>query len=85
MRTLFLTAVAAAALIIAPLAYAGGLHNGFGSNSTSGQGNIDNGNSNNSPNSGTATDTTTGPSGQLKKGNTDCNNCTTTTSGPGKK
>ena len=48
-----------------------------------GQGNINNDNVQN--NNGTVTETTSGPPGQINNGKTTCNNCETTTSGPGNK
>lgn len=79
-------ALVAALLISVPVAWAAGQQNGFGSTSSTGQGNTSNTNTNANPaNNGQVTTTTSGPSGQLKQGSTDCNNCTTSTTGPGNK
>jgi hypothetical protein len=48
-----------------------------------GQGNLNNDNVKNNP--GTVTETTTGPPGQIKNERFECNNCETTTTGPGNK
>jgi hypothetical protein len=87
MRKMFLSAAAIAALLVvsASTGYAdNGQHSGFSSDTQSGQGNLTNDSSNNSTNNGTTTETSTGPKGQLDKGNTDCNNCTSSTDLPGK-
>jgi hypothetical protein len=55
----------------------------FATETQQGQGNLNNNNVQNNP--GTVTETTSGPPGQIKQGNTECNNCTTTTTGPGNK
>jgi hypothetical protein len=81
-------AIAFAALFViaslVPDALAQGKKTGFGSETetSSGQGNTSNTNNNANPdNQGQTTTTTTteGPKGQLKQGNTDCNNCETET------
>jgi len=58
-------------LVFATAAFAEGNHNGFASDS--GQGNLSNENVQN--NNGTTS--VSGPKGQVDKGNTDCNNCST--------
>ncbi len=60
-------------------AWAAGKKSGFGETTT--QGNSGKTNTNANPDNN-GQKTTTGPQGQLNKGNTDCNNCTST--GPGK-
>lgn len=72
MKKLLMT-VAALALIgvTAGGAWAEGNHSGW--SDESGQGNLTNDNSNNSPNNGTAS--VEGPKGQIDKDNYDCNNC----------
>jgi len=57
----------------------------FATTSTSTQGNSGQTNTTANPNNqGQTTTTTSGPPGQISGGNTSCNNCTTTTSGPGR-
>jgi hypothetical protein len=78
-----LTAIALVVGVSYP-AFAEGKHNGFDSDTstTSGQGSGGDFNPNANPdNDGQTTTTTetTGPAGQLKQGETDCNNCETTT------
>jgi hypothetical protein len=86
MRTLIISTAAVAALLIGSLGptLAAGQHNGFGSESTgptNGNGGNDSGNLDNN---GTSSTETTGPKGQLKQDNTDCNNCETIIDLPGK-
>lgn len=77
--------LAALVLLTAPaLAQDNGRHNGFAEETDSGQGNLDNDNTNANPNNeGQTSEETTGPKGQLDKGNTGCNNCETEVDLPG--
>jgi hypothetical protein len=72
MRVITVTSVSLVLLLTtAGGALSEGKHKGFGSDS--GQGNLQNENVQDPPNPGTAS--VSGPKGQLKQGNTDCNNC----------
>jgi hypothetical protein len=86
MRKLILAITVSTALLgtaVAPV-LAAGQHVGWDTD-TSEPTNGNSGNSNgNLDNNGTSSTTTTGPKGQLDKGNTDCNNCETTPDLPGK-
>jgi hypothetical protein len=81
---LFLTIVAA--LAFAAPAFAQGEKVGFGEEQETTQGSGGKENTNANPeNEGQTETTTTGPRGQLKQDNVDCNNCeTTVTDRPGK-
>ena len=86
MRKLLLISAAMLVMILSPssVVLAEGQHVGFDKQTTgptNGNGGNDNGNLNNE---GTSSTETTGPKGQLDKGNTGCNNCETTTNLPGK-
>jgi hypothetical protein len=76
-----LLAITAALALLATPALAQGNKTGFSSETDAGQGNLGNDNVKNNP--GTTSTTTSGPPGQISQGNTDCNNCTTTTDAPG--
>jgi hypothetical protein len=70
----------AAALMLASQSpvWAQGMKTGFGEDTTRTQGNSGKTNDNANPdNEGQTVTTTTGPRGQLKNGNTGCNNCET--------
>jgi hypothetical protein len=87
MKKLITAAAAfALALSVAGPGFAAGKKTGFGSETTSTQGNSGKENPNANPdNEGQTVTETSGPRGQLKQGNTDCNNCSTeTVSLPGK-
>jgi hypothetical protein len=81
MSKLLMTAIAAAALMLVSFdpTFAQGKKTGFGEDQESTQGNSGKTNDNaNEDNEGQTTTETTGPRGQLKQDNTDCNNCETT-------
>jgi hypothetical protein len=88
MRYLPILAAAATVALFAAQdpAWAQGEKRGFGEDTTNTQGNSGKTNENANPdNEGQTTTTTTGPRGQLKQDNTDCNNCeTAVTDRPGK-
>ena len=72
-------------LTLAVLASPGWAKVGFDSDSTDYLGNSQNEAEDGQGGEGTRTETTTGPHGQIKQGNTDCNPCeTTTTDKPGR-
>jgi hypothetical protein len=77
-------AILAITLTSSGVVLAEGKHTGFDSETTgptNGNGGNDNGNL---TNEGTSSTETTGPKGQLKQDNTDCNNCETTVDLPGR-
>lgn len=78
-------ALAVAVIVLATPGISVAKQNGFGTEEgPTTQGNGGNTNDNSNPdNNGQVETETTGPRGQLKNGNEDCNNCTTTTTGPG--
>jgi hypothetical protein len=71
------------AVLLSTAASAQGNKTGFASETDSGQGNLGNENVKNNP--GTTSETLTGPPGQVKQDNADCNNCETTSDAPGNK
>jgi hypothetical protein len=84
-KTLATTIALTAMLAMGSAAWAQGNQTGFGSTGPSTtQGNSGKTNDTANPdNSGQVTTETTGPKDQIDKGATDCNNCETTSTGPG--